>query len=457
MMTDFVPHRRQFVLSRRAFLQDGWREKPLPGGLILSHCPELTVHENAATGQIQLGQYWLNGTAGRHVTIDKGWLTLDFCGLASCYYATGPLGPVLSSSPALLREICGLTRNPRQLRWREINWYPAPGSTGMGMRQLMRDQAIRIDTHEIRHVPRDIPEMASTAKAAEALAEHLVETFRTLPDGRLRLGLTAGLDSRTLLAALIASGRSFETFTQNIRDYSQTDIRIAKALAARYGFTHRTIEPAPTAEPEIVAKWDAHCDGAYSDADNALLLPRGQYRFLDREDILIRGGCFEFGRMHCEARLGTQHLFTATPASVMRAFKGKPSEDATAYDAMADWLDWRRAHPYDLPFADAFFLDQDIGGWLRAIEQATDALPCLSVVPGSSEVVLSAVRTPASPTERKSGLVQRLAAQQMVPDILNLPVNPVPLSKMMKTAMRRTARDALLSIGLLRRSDLEGT
>lgn len=278
-----------------------------------------------------LGDPILGGLAGRFITIEDGLLRLDASGLLGIYYGKGPKGLVASSSPVLARTFTGAVHDPRTIRRRGMNWYPSPGSPSTGISRLLRDQMLDLVKGEVVFRARAISRLGSVEEARDTLAEHLVAVVAGMPEGNIKLALTAGLDSRLLFAALLASGRSFETFTQYISEASVPDIRVAAQLSKRHRIVHRVVHRGPR-DAGLNELFHAHTDGSYRDADE-ILIPHGQYA-LNSEDVMVRGGCFEVGRLFYRKRFGTTDLTNADATEIMSYFRVDPVRDASAYSAM---------------------------------------------------------------------------------------------------------------------------
>ena len=83
-------------------------------------------------------------------------------------------------------------------------------------------------------------------------------------------GLTGGMDSRTMLAPLIAKGVKLNTFTQLRGSQSNlADLKAAKALAEKFNFSHRVID---------VSSQDARVNGYFSESRKALRTNGGPHR-----------------------------------------------------------------------------------------------------------------------------------------------------------------------------------
>jgi len=348
-MNEYKSHRRQFIVTTEPVALPGWHHVPLRGGLVLSHHPELEVDVTAAPALIHLGSRLLSGRAGRYVEIRDEDLGLTHGGLLSVYYAYAGDRPVVSSSAALT---AWLTRSPRVARdvsWTSrFNWYPSPGSPFIGISRLLRDQTLHLPSLRVRHRTVAWPSCGNTYTGAVHLAQYLIDFIRALPDDRKVLALTAGMDSRLLFAAFVASGVEFETVTQDMGKRSHYDVAVASRLAGHFGVRHVVVGPGP-ASASAVDAWRAHTGRTVSDADDCRLVPAQQYRTLAPGDLLIRGGVFGLGRRTFIHSLGHFSFHNLTPADIAAAYQIDFDPDGVEMKILAEWIDWRRRHELALP------------------------------------------------------------------------------------------------------------
>lgn len=83
----------------------------------------------------------------------------------------------------------------------------------------------------------DIPDLA------DSISESLVEYARALSagSGEIRAGITGGKDSRLVVAALAAAGKTFETYTSGLPEAG--DVVIGQQVAKTLGMSHKILVP----------------------------------------------------------------------------------------------------------------------------------------------------------------------------------------------------------------------
>ncbi|MBL6079175.1 hypothetical protein JMJ56_14245 [Belnapia sp. T18] len=444
-------HRRQFVISRQPFLPDeDWTSTTISNEFHLSYQRDLPVQvlEQGGRSMMLLGSAIAlapgagpDDLAGRFARIEWPYLYPDPSALLPIHYGDTPDGPLVTSSPSLAAQLGGGAVIHREIAWSGLNWTPPPAAGVAGIARLMRDQRLAIPTATAERVDCPIRPAASVTAARDGMAADLTTLAGTLKDraGTTYLALTAGLDSRTLLASLLAAGTRFECVTQSFDGVKPADIEIAGRISRHLGVRHHVIGPEAFDEAAL-RLWREHGLESYSDADDAHLIPQNQYRFLGADDTLVRGGCFEFGRRFYASRFVGLNFGNATGASLWSRFEATAPHPPTVA-ALDAWLDWRRRHDDGLDLVDSFYLDQRAGGWLSAVEHGLDMLPGRSLPAANCSRILSALITPPEP-DRSDGRLQRDVIRLLEPGLLRFPVNPVGFGDRAVRLLHRT-RDGI--------------
>jgi hypothetical protein len=411
-MMDIRPHRRQFTIGRRDWpAPEGWRAVGLSDGYLLHHDPELRVLRDERDAQrLTLGHAFgmSNGTtAGRFVTVEGSTLRPDDGALLGLLYKREADEVVVTSSPA----VACLAYDARPTEWRPprhgLNWHPSPGSPVEGWTRLFADQCLDLRTGRTTTARKTLASTLTEDQASDELLSRLIELMRLMRPRfeRVVLPLTAGLDSRTLFAALCASGVEFETFTQVFSARSRQDAETAHQLARRYGVAHHLVHGA---EPrsEHCNRLREHQLHAVCDADVSTLFKGSFYRQLRSGDLIVRGGLFELGRLDHLGRLWRiEHTAPENlPNEILARFGESPN--GTLLDALRAWQAHRATHSLNLDFDDAFYFDQDVGAWLASIEQGLDSLPPTSIQAMNSLPLLRCLMS-TSRRRRRAGWIQR--------------------------------------------------
>lgn len=231
----------------------------------------------------------------------------------------------------------------------------------------------------------------------------------------------------------------FECVTQSFDGVKPADIEIAGRISRHLGLRHHVVGPEAFDEAPL-RLWREHALDSYRDADDVHLIPQNQYRFLGAGDLLVRGGCFEFGRRFYASRFTGLDFGNATGATLWSRFESAAPHLPTVA-ALDAWLDWRRGHADGLDLVDSFYLDQRAGDWLASVEHGLDMLPGPTLPAANCSRILSALITP-NEAERADGRLQRDVIRLLEPGLLRFPVNPLGLGERAVRLLHRT-RDGI--------------
>ena len=400
-------HRRQFVIgSRQIILNKKWKSYQLDTRLWLSYCADLRITNSTDIN----GQAWYilglavetliqkespekeiaraessqvhnlcESWAGRWILIGDGKLSLDASGLLGCFYGKDPEGQIwVSSSAALLSEIL-FSETPsiadsRNLSYeRGISWYTPPLSRFACIFRLLPSQILNLISGEVQPKPL-MPEIDIHRHYDDVLnqiQQILITTLQRLaklsPD--LWLGLTAGYDSRLMLALSQVAGIQVRPFTRITARMSVADRILPPKLAKACGYNHTFIlNPKPYPERQILA--EAHTGGHVSKGDAEPFI----------QGIRDRLSGISFGGHGFSVASGFDKL-PELPEEMINAEEGAKNIarvfqepiNSSAMAGIKTWLSWALDHPQQyLNWRDRFFIEQRQAGWLSSKEQLYD-------------------------------------------------------------------------------------
>lgn len=452
-------HRRQFVIGPQPFEEvSGWTHRQLGPSTRVSHCPDLRaawardmegnawgilglavesreefadpLSQIAASASSKIASQY-SGWAGRWVLIGRDTVHVDAAALLCVFYGRDRQGRTwASSSPALLQQIIAEDDsshdNQRQLRYETgISWFPPPQSRFARVRRLLPSQILDLSTGEVRArplLPLIDPSIDFDA-ALDALQRSLVTTIRRLPlDGKpLWMSLSAGADSRVVLAAAHLAGVKMTCFTRISARMSLGDRMIPPQLASALGHEHVFFRPGRARRPpgrlELVMN---HCRRHVSEGD-ALPLVQGVRDSLS--GISIGGQCFGVGKI-LGRTLPDQLGDLQHGASAIARVLGEPI-GSTAIAGIREWLEWVAQTPHaNLDWRDRFYIEQRLAGWQSSKEQVYD-LAVLERFP-----VINAARNYAlllsMPEDRRRKVKHhRELIARAVPKVADFPINPM--------------------------------
>jgi hypothetical protein len=467
-------HRRQFVLGPRPVrARSDWISRGLGPGSWLSHCPRLRVAfvENARTGAWALlglavqtlpaepdpvEQIAASGVdalpraqaswAGRWLLIGGGRIQTDAAALLGCLYARTAEGLWASSSPALLaRVLDGAGSGPtddRSLTYdRGVSWIVPPLTRIAGGRRLLPSQILHLDGNVERRplVPAD-DGPALEDRSLDLLAECLVTGFRRLPIGTQGpwLSLSAGADSRVILAAAHRAGVEPRPFTRVMARVPFGDRLVPPRLAEALGYEHLYLRAGRPLRERLQLVAD-HSAGHVSRGDAEPLIVGVRDAL---EGISAGGECFPIAnRDFAGGRVSRDTVTTAGAEAFAAAYREPRGSSAVA--GLRQWLDWALEAESEIELPDRFGIEQHLAGWQCAKEQVYDMLRV------ERFFALNSARSYAlllrlEPSRREGSIVQRELIHRLAPELLEEPFNPPDRDfGRMRTAVARSREDPL--------------
>ena len=482
------PHRRQFVLSDRPVLAGAdWVAEEIAPGRVLSRCPERRM---AAVRDAEGGRWTLLGTAlatepgradppgdlaalppgavpaathgwaGRWLLIGPRHVLTDAAALLGCFFGRADDGGlVVTSSPALGRvvgraEPRAVEDGRRLVHESGMSWFHPPRSRFAGLRRVLPSQALDLDAGEA--VPRALMPSIDPEGGLEAAVEGVSARLSTAL-GRLSaravgegapiwLGLTAGGDSRVVLATAARAGAGLRPHTRLTPRMSIADRLLPPRLAAAAGYPHEFHRDRP-AEGARLAMLEAHAAGSVSLGD-AKPFVSGTRDGLT--GALVGGHVFE-------ALTGSAH-YRRLPAAIPEGGEARRAvlsllyepSDSGAGAGVSDWIDWARRTPIaHLDWRDRLYLESRSGGWLADKEQVFD-MQTVERVPLANCAALTALTLGLPAALREAGAVQRALVERGAPALARWPVNPSDTSFLTSRpdlVLRRRAHRLGLRVG----------
>ena len=137
-------------------------------------------------------------------------------------------------------------------------WYPFGLTPKRGVKRLLPNHALDLGTFEARrHHAGPEPGSVATAEAARVVVHAAGAVGAAFGHVGFRVGLTAGRDSRLLLAALRPHLRPARFVTSRSGGRSNAvDVQVARRLAGIAGVRHHVVDRRPASEAELAAWLD---------------------------------------------------------------------------------------------------------------------------------------------------------------------------------------------------------
>lgn len=464
-----APYPAQFVLGPDfAERLSGWRFQVVNGALGLSRHPDLActrVTEGtqeltlvghmldpqtpAATNEEILGQLLrrfssrtalieaTSGYGGRWLLVAshgrEKFLFNDALGLRQVFYTdpreTGVLWAM--SQPGIAADMLGLPVDPQAVAFMgshafrshpEYRW-PGVATPFHGLRHLLPNHWLDLETGTSQRywpavpLPRLTPEFAIERLAV--LLPGMIRAAAARFD--LALSLTAGLDSRLLLAAAreLTNQLTFVTVRQGNMSDDHPDITVAGRLLERLGLPHEVISAPASMTPEFSlvfkrAVYRAH--DLYGPDAEAIL-----QRF-SRTKAALTGSGAEVGRCSFRKDLPWSDRRTIKPAHLARL--QRMDREPFALRHFERWLSDADSR-HNLKLLDLFEWEQGHGNWLAMTQLEFDIAWREIITPYNCRDVLT---TFLGVDERYRRAPDYLLFRQLIrklwPEILSVPINP---------------------------------
>ena len=304
-------------------------------------------------------------------------------------------------------------------------WWPGPVSPMPGLRQLLPNHYLCLnDCSTTRCWPMGALPRLSLAEATSRCSELLMNGIAgldSLPQG-LCLGLTAGVDTRVLLAATrsIADRCEYFTFRYATMSHSHDDPVVATRLARRFGLSFTIIDTPPKMSDCFAPMYRSRVIGAHSQwgplAEAMLhspLAPR----------LLLKG---------CPGLDSFRDAFGSHPdESVDPAFLrelGKLPDIDSVNQSLAEWhraaLSWQQRDPDDIRLDELFYWEQRLAGW-QAMSQEEYGLVQESFSPFNCRAVCETLLGLGREYRGEwDWTFPRELVRAMWPELLRIPINP---------------------------------
>jgi hypothetical protein len=398
----------------------------------------------------RFGGRWLLVLGGPEDTIAFA----DPGGLRQLFYAwDGGTGAFhFASEPGLLGELGGLELDPEAEAFRaspgfirnEEYWWPGDSSPFAEVRCLLPSFFMSLRTGRCKRFwPTGPLGSGDPEKVIELVAHRLPAMMRGIARrGNTEVSITAGLDSRMVLAAsrdLIDELR-FVTVQQPGMPASHADLEIPRRLAGRLGFGHRILVSAGDVREGFRS---AYRDGILFFHEKWLHDAQALFDAYGQEPAFVVGSMGEAARVFYG-----RHL---TPGSQPRAERlvqaAKLGAHPFALRHFQAWLDTVE-RPYDLSVGDLFYVEQRAGRWLATSQLEFGQVWRDIFAPfNSREIVSSLLTVPAGLRREPESLLFKDLIARMWPEALSEPINPHklkvrvhPLARLAKRAKRWIGR-----------------
>jgi len=375
----------------------------------------------------------------------------DAAGLRQVFYTDMSQTGVLwcASQPRIIAGLCGLEMDPdavdfidsyefrKKLEYR----FPAYSSPYREIAHLLPNHYLDLKTGtRHRHWPngplKDMSPDDAIEEAASMLTSLLTGISRRFD---LAISLTAGLDSRIVLAASrsLRDRISFMTVRQIDKPDDHPDVAVASELLSRLALKHDVVRSSLIMEPEFLRVFSNNVPVAhaiYAPDAHAIL------HYSKQTMAAVTGSVSEIGRCSFRSKLSKSDraLISARDLASLQGM----GESRFADDHFTAWLD-QLGDIYNYHILDLFEWEQGHGSWLAMCQLEFDIAWREIFTPFNCRHLLMTLlavndkyRKP--PYELHEKLIRRLW-----PELLSVPVNPHSLKRNKLYALKSFARNRL--------------
>lgn len=461
--------RRQFVLGPRTLpAYATWRQMPLKNGSVVSVHPDLDVTQ-VQTNHLELtllgflldpndiklqNKQILENLAkeakkgedltrltdrfgGRWILIacdaNKNIAFNDPCAYRQVYYTTPEVGSVwCASQPKLLADALQLVTdttaqeelvNSSYVKNAREYWWPGDGSLYRHIKHLLPNHQLELGPQKVsRFWPRQPIRSISLAEGANAGAEFLENlTLSAAARFPLALPLTAGLDSRMLLAAArkVRENIFFYTLIYPPLNRNSPDIVIPAKVLGTLGLTHHIIDCPKEMEPPFAQIYHDNVPMAHS-AWGAIA--NGLLYGYPQDHVCLKAVSSEIARCRYY-RYSYPKSISGASLAALTGF----GSNAYAIRAFDGWLGPARQaeQDYGYKILDLFHWEQRLGNW-QAMSQLEWDIVQEEFAPYNSRALLETLLAVNMKYRvGRTGTLFTEIIKRLWPEVLCQPINPM--------------------------------
>ena len=263
----------------------------------------------------------------------------------------------------------------------------------------------------------------SKISGASCVGQCAARSVKKVLDGRVTLALTSGIDSRSTLAAAMASGVEVRAVTMAHPLISKADRLIPPIVCESVNVRHDYLLPG-TFDRERNALYTAHTFGNTADADRFFFAHR-TFDGLQDAAWLVRSGPWAIAKAFWYAWFGdlTWEELRRRPDWVTRKHRTF-SDRQRSTESLRQWIAWRDAHPEPWDWRDLWIRDQRMSGITAAIEQSLDLIDCASIC-AVNYARLFDIMLAEPEAARRAKTLQMRVLELSGTGLASIPVNPV--------------------------------
>lgn len=398
---------REYTVLGNAFCMDEYPKQILDD-----------IHSFEDDSLVKMTRNW----TGRWVMIRDHELITDATGLMSAFYWTNKTDWMVSSSIALLARELKLS-NKRRVRNQGLDWQLLPDTLLPNVNRLFCTQVLRVsDSLEVHFIERfSDKHMLTSEQRVKEVTKRLQIVFKNIEkfsDRQIVIALTAGKDSRLVLAAALSAKVKFSTYTMEYSGMQLADKKLPEIIAQKYGFPWSLIRK--KSQKSHLFNDYLLFNGGNSQGVDIIFYSSEQTQQLPSNAIVVRSGIFEAGQLYGRRVMGNtiETLKNGFYKYYKTSLKVKGQREA-----FEKWISYVEAHP--IPFIDLrdrFYIEQRVNGWVSSIEQALTINDFTTLQIANCQEIISVLLS-ATEKERECNRLAMSMITAICPDLCDFPVN----------------------------------
>lgn len=357
------------------------------------------------------------------------WLQTDAIGMRAVFYSAGTGGAIAGSHAKLVAETATVGGDAVSAAKPFKLGYPGLTTPFPGVSRVPPNVELSLHSGILRRFfpvePVPTVSIETAWEVAFSRAQAAISAFSRRR--RLLVSLTAGLDTRTTLAALRGSFPQLSFFTYNGGVPSHLiDTRVAADIAARFGLRHECLDySAYQPDPRMLSVLK---DNSFTNHGPRLACAYLQ-RFGTGNWLHVRTNLLELGRSNLFAANDGAPGLHGGPSTAERMAKfyvkvarlERHAHVLPAFERYVASTDFasaaRLASPWDL-----YFVEHRMGAWHAGILLESDIAFDTIIAFNSREVVRHLMGIPQDVRATSPHLLSKLAS--MLPELSAIPINP---------------------------------
>lgn len=319
-----------------------------------------------------------------------------------------------------------------QMKGKDEYWWPGNSTPYRQISRLLPNHYLDLN-HRTSHrywpstAVAPIPFEEGAAKIAELLKQFINGAAARFP---LALPITAGFDSRTILAATrdVSQNTFYYTFFRKNLAGSSPDITIPARLLAKLGITHHLLELRSKTDSGFRELFERSVTPTHDSVYFIAQILANEY---PPNRVMLSSHASEIGRC-------LYHKFAEPPALTAEFLADKVDmRNEFTYRHLGLWLDEAKksATQYGFNVLDFFYWEQRIGSWgangsqqLDIIHDRFDPFNCHEVATLMLAVNIRYRRPPYA--------LHKKIMSILWPEVLSEPINPAPITDRLKIGLK---------------------